>query len=140
MKITIDGKKIEAAEGQTILQVANANGIYIPSLCWHVRTGKAGRCRVCVVEVEGVQGLKESCALEVRNGMVVNTRTDAVIAARRMIVELLLADGSHNCISCEANGGCELQDLAYDLGIDAPTFRIDEPIAGAVASAFPPSP
>ncbi len=126
MKVTIDGKPCEAGAGQTVLQVANANGIYIPALCWHARTGKAGRCRACVVEVDGVKGLKESCALEVKDGMVVNTRTDKVLTARKTIVELLLANGQHNCLSCEANGGCELQNMAYDLGIEAPAFLIDE--------------
>jgi predicted molibdopterin-dependent oxidoreductase YjgC len=125
MKITIDARVLEANPGQTVLEVATANGIYIPSLCFHPRTGKAGRCRACVVEIEGVRGLKESCALEVSDGMVVNTQTEAVIAARKMVVELHLADGHHNCIACESNGKCELQDMAYSLGIERPAIQMD---------------
>lgn len=98
MKLIIDGRSIEIAEGQSILDAARANGIYIPALCYHPRTGKAGRCRACVVEIEGVRGLKEACATPVREGMVVRTDTPRVLDARRMVVELLLADGTHNCL------------------------------------------
>ncbi|MBN1765382.1 MAG: formate dehydrogenase subunit alpha [Sedimentisphaerales bacterium] len=127
MQITIDGQKLEARAGQTILEVAKENGIYIPSLCWHPRTGKAGKCRVCVVEVENMRGLQTSCTVDVRDGMVVRTDTEQVLAARRMVVELLLANGKHNCLSCEANGDCELQNAAYSLGIEVPSFIIDTP-------------
>jgi len=121
--ITIDGQQIEAQPGQTVLEAARAAGIYIPALCWHAKTGKAGRCRACVVEVEG--RLKESCALPVKEGLVVSNNSAKVLATRRMVVELLLAEGHHNCISCEANGACELQDMAYSLGIERPVFQID---------------
>ena len=125
MRITIDGRDIECEVEQTVLDVARVNGIEIPALCYHAKTGKAGRCRACLVEVEGVNGLKESCALAVRDKMVVRTATPRVLEARRMVVELLLADGHHNCISCQANGACELQKMAYDLGIERPGIRID---------------
>jgi len=126
MKITIDGKLLEAQPGQTVLEVARAHGIYVPSLCWHPRLGKAGRCRACLVEVEGVAALKESCALDVRDGMVVHSSNERVLKARKMVVELLLAGNCHNCLSCEANGDCELQNMAYSLGIEAPSFVVDE--------------
>lgn len=125
MHLTIDGRSIPALPGQTVLEAARAAGIYIPSLCYHPRTGKAGRCRACVVEVEGLRGLKESCALPVRDGMVVHTRTPKVDQTRRMVVDLLLAEGHHNCISCQANGACELQRMAYELGIERPAFLIE---------------
>ena len=73
MHLTIDGRTVEATPGQTVLDAARAAGIYIPALCYHPKTGKAGRCRACVVEVEGLRGLKESCALPVKDGMVVHT-------------------------------------------------------------------
>jgi len=126
MKITVDGKLLDAQPGQTVLEVARANGIYVPALCWHPRLGKAGRCRACLVEIEGLPALKESCALEVREGMVVHTQSARVLAARKMVVELLLSGNCHNCLSCEANGECELQDMAYSLGIEAPTFVVQE--------------
>ena len=78
MKVTVNGRRLEAAPGQTVLDAARAAGIYIPALCYHPKTGKAGRCRACVVEVEGLRGLKESCALPVKDGMVVRTDTPKV--------------------------------------------------------------
>lgn len=125
MRITIDGQVFEARSGQTVLDVARENGIWIPALCWHPRTGKAGRCRACVVEVEGIRGLKESCALPVRDGLVVRTDTERVNGVRRMVVDLLLAEGHHECIACPTNGDCELQDMAWRLGMERPSFRIE---------------
>jgi predicted molibdopterin-dependent oxidoreductase YjgC len=128
MVITLDGRACPAIEGQTVLEVARENGIWIPSLCWHPRTGRTGRCRACLVEVEGFPSLKEACGLLVRDGMAVNTTSEKVMSARRMVVELLLAQGHHDCLSCEANGRCELQDMAWHLGIERPSFRFDVPI------------
>lgn len=135
MRLVIDGRTVEAAPGQTVLEVARANGIYIPSLCWHPRTGKAGRCRACLVEIEGVRGLKESCVQQAKEGMVVRTNTEAVLAARRMVVEFLLANGQHDCLSCEANGRCELQEMTYHLGIERPPLVIEREEPEADASA-----
>jgi len=125
VQLLIDGKQVEAAAGQTVLDAARAAGIYIPALCHHPKTGKAGRCRACVVEVQGMRGLKESCALEVKDGMIVQTDTPKVQETRRMVVELLLSEGHHNCISCQANGQCELQEMAYRIGIERPTYLIE---------------
>jgi len=125
INLTIDGQVYTANPGQTVLQVARDNGIYIPSLCYHPRTGKAGKCRACLVEVEGIRGLKESCGLEIKENMVVNTRTERVMEVRKMIVELHLANGEHNCIACEKNGHCELQDMAYHCGIERPHFPVE---------------
>jgi formate dehydrogenase alpha subunit len=124
MDLVIDGRKVPAEEGQSVLEAARAAGIYIPSLCYHPRTGWAARCRACVVEIEGLRGLQTACTVSARDGMVVQTQTPAVMAARRMIVELLLANGNHDCLSCESNGTCELQDMAYRLGIERPAFLI----------------
>jgi predicted molibdopterin-dependent oxidoreductase YjgC len=125
VQLTIDGRSVEAQPGQTVLEVARQNGVYVPALCYHPKTGKAGRCRACVVEVEGMRGLKESCALPVRAGMVVATSSARVIETRRMVVELLLSEGHHNCLSCQANGACELQEMAYRLGIERPGILIE---------------
>ena len=125
VKITIDGKVFETIPGKTVLDVARANNIYIPTLCYHARTGKAGKCRACLVEVEGLRGLKESCALEVRDGMVIKSKSEQIHQVRKMIVELYLSNGEHNCIACEKNGHCELQDMAYHLGIERPAFLMD---------------
>jgi formate dehydrogenase major subunit len=126
--ITIDDQKVEAKEGQTVLEAAREAGFYIPTLCYHRKVGQSGLCRICVVEVEGARGLVTSCNSPVQDGMVVHTATDQVLEARRMIVELLLADGAHECLSCEMCGTCELQDAAYRLGIMKPSFAAqDEP-------------
>jgi predicted molibdopterin-dependent oxidoreductase YjgC len=125
VQLTIDGKTVEAVPGQTVLDAARAAGIHVPALCYHPKTGKAGRCRACVVEIEGQRGLKESCATEARDGMVVHTATEKVLETRRMVVELLLSEGHHNCISCQQNGDCELQEMAYMLGIERPGLLIE---------------
>ena len=121
----IDGMEIPIEEGKTVLQIATDHGIYIPSLCYHPRTGLAGACRLCVVEVDGMRGLPTSCSLIPTDGMNVQTASPPVIEARRMLVSLLLANGKHNCISCDVNGDCELQDAAYSLGIDVPEFYLE---------------
>jgi formate dehydrogenase major subunit len=117
LNISMDGRELPFREGQTVLDVARAHGIYIPTLCWHPKTGMAARCRVCVVEVEGMRGLQTACSLAARDGMVVRNGTELVVEARRMTIENILYDGHHDCLGCEATGRCELQDVAYRLGI-----------------------
>lgn len=125
--ITIDGKEVEASPGQTILEVARENGFYIPTLCYYKGTTNVGACRVCVVEVENARSLVASCAMPVNPGMVVTTDNDKIREARKLVVELLWASGDHNCLTCEQNGNCELQDLVYYLGIEEPRFNIEPP-------------
>jgi len=125
--IHIDGKDVQASPGQTILEVARENGFFIPTLCYYKGTTNVGACRVCVVEVENARSLVAACAMPVNPGMKIKTDTERVQNARRLVVELLLASGDHNCLTCEKNGDCELQDLVYKLGIDSPRFNIDPP-------------
>lgn len=125
--LTIDGREVKASPDQTILEVARENGIYIPTLCHYPRTTNVGACRVCVVEVEKARSLVASCCMPVSAGMVIKTDTKPVRDAQKMIVELLWASGDHNCLMCEKNGECELQDLVYWLGIEKPRFPIDAP-------------
>jgi predicted molibdopterin-dependent oxidoreductase YjgC len=126
--IKIDGRELEAGEGRTVLEAARAAGIYVPSLCYHPKVGQSGLCRICVVEIEGARGLVTACNTPVREGMVVTTASESVIEARKMIVELLLADGVHDCLSCEMCGTCELQEAAYRLGIMKPSLpRVGDP-------------
>jgi formate dehydrogenase major subunit len=126
MKLTINGREVEASSGQTVLQVARDNGIAIPTLCYHRLTGATGKCRMCLVEIENMRGLHTSCTIEARDGMVVRTETAQIIAARRLVVELLLASGKHDCLACEKSGACELQAAAYALGIERPFFSVDQ--------------
>jgi predicted molibdopterin-dependent oxidoreductase YjgC len=128
-KITlkIDGRDIEAHPGQTILEVARKNGIFIPTLCHYSKTTNVGACRVCVVEVKGARTLVSSCCMPVSPGMEIKTDTKTVRDTQRLIVELLWSSGDHNCLTCEQNGKCELQDLIYWLKIEKPRFDIESP-------------
>jgi len=126
-QLSLDGASVSFREGQTLLDVARERGVKIPSLCYHPKTGQAARCRVCVVEVEGQRALVTSCTSAARDGMVVRTNSPRVIAARRTVVNLLLSNGEHNCLACEQNGACELQDAAYQLGIEVPAFLVESP-------------
>lgn len=126
ISLHIDGKRVQAAEGSSILNAARQNGIYIPTLCYHPKTRQAGKCRMCVVEVKGLPGLQVSCSIQAQEGMVVLTNTEKIIETRKMIVELYLSNGKHNCMSCEAAGSCELQAAAYHLGIEKSSFPLLE--------------
>jgi len=134
--IHIDGKQYSFEEGKTVLQIARDNGFYIPTLCYHERTGAASNCRACVVEVEGMRDLQTSCSLNATDGMKVQTATQRVLDARKAVVSLMLANGNHDCLSCEANGACELQDAAYHLGIETPAFLVREHEEKDISSAF----
>ncbi len=123
MKVTINGSRYDAEKGQTILDVARANDIYIPTLCYHRNTGAHGRCRVCVVDVKGSPNLVTSCNTQVTDGMEIVTDSEKVLEAQRFVIKLTLASGNHECIICEKTGACELQDAAYNLKIDAAEIR-----------------
>lgn len=123
MQITINGRIVEAQPGQTIHQAAKAAGIYIPTLCYHEKVGAAGKCRVCVVEIEGMPALQTACSVEVREGMNIRTRTERVLNSQKLVVDLLLSTGTHDCLSCDQNGHCELQDVAYYLGMERGSFK-----------------
>ena len=125
--VTIDGKEVEASPGQMILDVARENGIHIPTLCYYEGTTSPGACRVCAVEVENARSLVAACVMPVNPGMVIRTNTERVTTARRLVVELLWSSGDHNCLTCEKNGDCELQDLIYEMGIEEPRFPIEPP-------------
>jgi bidirectional [NiFe] hydrogenase diaphorase subunit len=117
--LRLDGKTVTALEGQTIFSAAWDNGIRIPRLCHLGGLSDVGACRLCLVEIEGQKRLQPSCMTRVAEEMVVHTDTPALRAHRKLIVELLFAERNHTCSVCVMNGGCELQNLAVDLGIDS---------------------
>lgn len=117
IKLTIDGKPVSVPEGTTIMNAAETIGVKVPRLCYHPRLSIEGACRVCVVEIEGVRNLVASCAYPVSEGMVVRTITPEIREIRRDIVELLLDNHPMDCQTCERDGNCELQDLAYTTGV-----------------------
>jgi NADH-quinone oxidoreductase subunit G/NADP-reducing hydrogenase subunit HndD len=115
--IEINGRIAEATEGETILTVLRRIGVRVPTLCHIDGLTPTGACRLCVVEVEGMPGLVPSCAYPVRDGMKVQTHSPRAVRARKTIIELLLADHPDDCLYCERNGCCQLQDLAEELGV-----------------------
>ena len=118
MKITINDRKYEAKQGQTVLDVAKENGIYIPSLCYHAQIGALSRCRACVIEIEGMPGLKTACSTPVTDGMAVITNSQRVLEAQKLVVEFLLSAGTHNCADCPRYDDCKLKEAAHYLGIE----------------------
>lgn len=118
VKLTIDGKEAQAEISDTILTVAKKAGFEIPTLCYFKDQTPQGACRMCLVEVEGARGLMAACATPASQDMVVKTISDDILRARRLVLELLLSEGDHDCITCEANGECKLQDYAYAYGVN----------------------
>lgn len=116
--ITIDGIEVPYIQDQTILQAALAAGISIPTLCYHPCLPEQSACRICVVEVEGARALCASCSYPVSDGMKIHTNSERVIKARLIVLELLLRTHELKCVVCDKNGTCELQKIAYDLGIE----------------------
>ncbi len=116
-KITfsLDGKEITASAGQTIMQAADEAGVYIPRLCAMKDLLPIGSCRVCVVKVNG--RYQASCTQPVEAGAKVENETKEIIERRKQIVEMLFVEGNHFCMFCEKSGDCELQAVAYKLGI-----------------------
>ena len=118
LTLTVNGKQFQGKKGQTVLEVCLENEIHIPRLCYHPKMPPYGGCRLCIVEIEKMRGLPPSCTTPATDGMVVHTHTDNAVRVRKTALELLLAFGDHNCLLCESNGSCELQDLVYEYGID----------------------
>lgn len=122
---TIDGREVRARFGQTILAAAQDNGIYIPRLCHRDGLEPYGSCRVCTVTVNGRPA--SACTQPVAEGIAVESESDEVVGWRRAVVEMLFVEGNHFCMFCEKSGNCELQALAYRLGIAAPRFDLQWP-------------
>jgi bidirectional [NiFe] hydrogenase diaphorase subunit len=121
--LTIDGKQVSAEEGETILQAATDAGIRIPTLCHLEGVYDVGACRLCLVEVTGINKLLPACTTRVAEGMDVKTDTERLRKYRRITLELLFAERNHVCAVCVSNGHCELQTLAYEQGMDHVRFE-----------------
>ena len=117
IKVTINGREYTVPSEVTILEACNIAGVYVPSLCNHPRLEPTGACRVCVIEVEGARNLQPACATKVQEGMKINTNTERVEKALRFNLSLLLSRHPKDCMTCEANGRCEFQDLIYRYDI-----------------------
>ena len=148
--IVINGNEFAFEPGETILDVARRNSIDIPTLCHLKAATPTGACRVCVVEIEGARSLVASCTAPVANNMIVRTESAKVIESRRMVIQLLLSSGNHNCAVsgsagenwtefqlksqqiedtaelCPVWGDCKLQDLAFRYQVSGDQFEPTE--------------
>lgn len=124
--VTIDGQQVEVDQQATLLDAANKVDIEIPTLCYHPDLTLHGSCRICVVEDAESGNLLASCATPVTDGMKIKTITDKVIEARKMNLELLLSDHPNDCMTCEADGACDLQELVYEYDVSEPSFGLME--------------
>ncbi len=122
--LTIDGKKIKARQGESVLWAALDNGIYIPNLCaLREKDTQDASCRLCWVEIEGKAQPVTACTETVEEGMVVNTKGAMALRLARTALELLLASNDVDCANCPANGACELQKIAAQLKVKLNTKR-----------------
>lgn len=127
ISVRIDGELFRATEGETLLDVARANGKFIPTLCHMEGLSPAGACRLCVVEVSGVGRLLPACTTPVQNGMSVVTNSERLARYRQMVIEFLLLERNHYCSVCVSNSHCELQSMAQLLGVTHVRFPYNYP-------------
>ena len=122
MKITINNQSVQVPEGITIMEACNSVGINVPSLCYLKDVSHNASCGVCVVEVKGAKSLLRSCITQVTENMEITTNSQRVMEARRVNVELLLANHPQDCLLCDRNQNCELQQITFDLGVTCQRF------------------
>ena len=120
--ITINDKEVECQTGQTVLEVAQENGIEIPNLCHDPRLKPSGSCRMCLVEVEGQRGPVTACTFAIAPDMVVRTDTDEIHEMRKTILELLFYEHRGSCTTCDEFGDCKLQQYAYEYQLEDSVF------------------
>ena len=123
MEVRINNQTVQAAEESTIWQACRTAGIHVPSLCYLKDVSQNASCGVCVVEVKGARSLLRSCITKVTEGMEILTDSPRAMEARKLNVELLLANHPQDCLICDRNGNCELQRLTFVLGINSRRFE-----------------
>jgi [NiFe] hydrogenase diaphorase moiety small subunit len=129
---TIDGAAVKGTKGQTILQAAEEAGIYIPRLCNLKGLIPHGSCRVCTVLANGRP--QPACIQPITQDMIVENNTPELTNLRRNLIDMLFVEGNHFCMFCEKSGNCELQAMAYRLGILAPKYPFQFPVRDVDAS------
>ena len=117
IKLTIDGFAVEVPKGTSLMRAASMVDIQVPKLCATDRLDAFGSCRLCLVEIEGRRGTPASCTTPAEEGMVVHTQTDRLKTLRKGVMELYISDHPLDCLTCSANGDCELQDMAGAVGL-----------------------
>ncbi|MBK0392867.1 NADH-quinone oxidoreductase subunit NuoG [Ramlibacter algicola] len=122
-EITLDGQKVEIADGSMVMHAADKAGVYIPHFCYHKKLSIAANCRMCLVDVEKAPKPMPACATPVTNGMIVRTRSDKAIKAQQSVMEFLLINHPLDCPICDQGGECQLQDLAVGYGGSASRYE-----------------
>src|ERR1700712_1912533 len=117
VELTIDGRSVRVPEGTSIMRAAQEIGTTIPKLCATDMMEAFGSCRLCLVEINGRPGTPASCTTPVTQGMVVHTQTPKLARLRKGVMELYISDHPLDCLTCSANGDCELQDMAGQVGL-----------------------
>lgn len=123
VNIEVNGVPMKARKGQMVIQVTDANDVYVPRFCYHEKLPIAANCRMCLVEVEKAPKPMPACATPVAEGMKVFTRSAKAIAAQRAVMEFLLINHPLDCPICDQGGECELQDLAMGFGRDISRYN-----------------
>ena len=125
VEVEIDGLPTRVKAGSTIMRAARESGVDIPKLCATDSLEPFGSCRLCLVEIEGHKGFPASCTTKVEPGMQIRTQTDALAKLRRNVMELYISDHPLDCLTCSANGDCELQDMAGAVGLREVRYGFD---------------
>jgi formate dehydrogenase major subunit len=116
--LTINGKQVKGKEGDTVLDICQANSIDVPTLCHYKGLSDVGACRLCVVDIERERRPVPACTYPARDGLVIQTHNEKLEKYRRLVLELLFTERNHLCAQCVASGDCELQSLAYKYQMD----------------------
>ena len=124
IEITVNGSRVTGSEGATILDVAQAAGVYIPTLCHTPELTPIAVCRVCVVEIEGQLNPAGACHTPIAPGMVIETDSPKVRRARKLTVEMLMGSHCGSCMMCDSANVCELRTIAADLDTGVPRVRL----------------
>lgn len=122
IKLQIDGKEVQAPEGMNILNAAELADIHIPNLCYLKGMKGIGACRLCLVEIEGLKAPVIACNTKIKDGMVINTKTEKVQEVRKFVIDLILSMHPLDCMTCTKAGVCNLQRYAYEFGLKESSF------------------
>lgn len=126
VSLTIDGKSVSVPKETTILEAARQLNIHIPTLCWLQKVSPTGACRICAVEIEGVDRTMTACNTPVKDGIKVVTQSEKLKRTRKQIMELILVNHPLDCPVCDAGGECHLQDTCYELEVNRQSFEAED--------------
>ena len=126
VNLTIDGKSVSVPEGTTILEAARQIDIKIPTLCWLEKISTTGACRICAVEIKGVERPMTACNTPVKEGIEVTTQSAELTRIRKQIMELILVNHPLDCPVCDAGGECDLQNTCFELNVTRQEFSAED--------------